>query len=254
MEEQVIQETPVATPDQPVAEQSDLSAQLEALKAQNFKLIGENRKSTESKEQLQRKLDEISRSQKEALTEKMAESGEFKTLWEEANKTAQDKQQQIADLERQLQDLRVSNETAAMQTSALSAISQAGAINAQQMLQLVQNGLKKSEDGSVKVLDGGVEQDLGVYLAKLKNPGSGFEHHFKPSTQAGMGAKPSTGTAGAAGIANPWLEGSINLTRQMTLDNTEPELAAVLRREAGKQSPWDTISKSVTWNSSKPQL
>ena len=48
MEEQVIQETPVATPEQPVAEQSDLSAQLEALKAQNFKLIGENRKNTES--------------------------------------------------------------------------------------------------------------------------------------------------------------------------------------------------------------
>ena len=234
MEEQVIQETPVATPEQPVAEQSDLSAQLEALKAQNFKLIGENRKNTESKEQLQRKLDEISRSQKEALTEKMAESGEFKTLWEEANKTAQDKQQQIADLERQLQELRVSNETAAMQTSALSAISQAGAINAQQMLQLVQNGLKKSEDGSVKVLDGGVEQDLGVYLAKLKNPGSGYEHHFKPSTQAGMGAKPSTGTAGAAGVANPWLEGSINLTKQMALDVSDPDLAAVLRREAGK--------------------
>jgi len=53
MEEQVIQETPVATPEQPVAEQSDLSAQLEALKAQNFKLIGENRKNTESKEQLE---------------------------------------------------------------------------------------------------------------------------------------------------------------------------------------------------------
>jgi len=116
----------------------------------------------------------------------------------------------------------------------LSAISQAGAINAEQMLQLVQNGLKKSEDGSVKVLDGGVEQDLGVYLAKLKNPGSGYEHHFKPRTQAGMGAKPSTGTAGAAGVANPWLEGSINLTMQMALDATDPDLAAVLRREAGK--------------------
>jgi hypothetical protein len=33
MEEQVIQETPVASPEQPVAEQSDLSAQLEAVKA-----------------------------------------------------------------------------------------------------------------------------------------------------------------------------------------------------------------------------
>ncbi len=148
--------------------------------------------------------------------------------------TAQSKDQQIADLERQLADLRTSNETAEMKTSALSAISQSGAINAAQMLQLVQGNLKKAEDGSVKVLNGGVEEDLNVYLAKLKNPGSGFEHHFKPSAQAGMGAKPTTGTAGAAGVANPWAEGSINLTRQMSLEATDPELAAVLKREAGK--------------------
>jgi predicted RNase H-like nuclease (RuvC/YqgF family) len=234
MEEQVIQETPVATPEQPVAEQSDLSAQLEALKTQNFKLIGENRKNTEREEQLQSKLDEISRTQKEALTERMAESGEFKTLWEQANQTGQEKDQRIADLERQLVEERTSKETAAMQTSALSAISQAGAVNAEQLLQLMQKNLKKSEAGNVVVLDGGIEQDINVYLAKLKNPGSGWEHQFKPSSASGMGAKPNLNTANAAGIANPWAEGSINLTRQMALDNTDPELAAVLRREAGK--------------------
>jgi hypothetical protein len=236
MEEQVIQETPVASSDQPVAETTtstpavDVSAyeqQIQALKL----------RASEAEEKFQGvkgKLDDVYKKQDDQRRKTLEDQGQWKDLWEEANKTAQDKQQQIADLERQLQELRVSNETAAMQTSALSAISQAGAINAQQMLQLVQNGLKKSEDGSVKVLDGGVEQDLGVYLAKLKNPGSGFEHHFKPSTQAGMGAKPSTGTAGAAGIANPWLEGSINLTKQMALDASDPDLAAVLRREAGK--------------------
>jgi len=226
----------VAAPDQPVAETAtstpavDVSAyeqQIQALK---------NRASeAEDKFQgIKGKLDDVYKKQDDQRRKTLEDQGQWKDLWEEANKTAQDKQQQIADLERQLQELRTSNETAAMQTSALSAISQAGAINAEQMLQLVQNGLKKSEDGSVKVLDGGVEQDLGVYLAKLKNPGSGFEHHFKPSTQAGMGAKPSTGTAGAAGIANPWLEGSINLTKQMALDASDPDLAAVLRREAGK--------------------
>jgi len=236
MEEQVIQETPVATPDQPVAETAtstpavDVSAyeqQIQALKL----------RANEAEDKFQGikgKLDDVYKKQDDQRRKTLEDQGQWKDLWEEANKTAQEKQQQIGELERQLQDLRVSNETAAMQTSALSAISQAGAINAQQMLQLVQNGLKKSEDGSVKVLDGGVEQDLGVYLAKLKNPGSGFEHHFKPSTQAGMGAKPSTGTAGAAGIANPWLEGSINLTKQMALDASDPDLAAVLRREAGK--------------------
>ena len=236
MEEQVIQEMPVATPDQPVAETAtstpavDVSAyeqQIQALKV----------RASEAEDKFQGikgKLDDVYKKQDDQRRKTLEDQGQWKDLWEEANKTAQEKQQEIGELERQLQELRVSNETAAMQTSALSAISQAGAINAQQMLQLVQNGLKKSEDGSVKVLDGGVEQDLGVYLAKLKNPGSGFEHHFKPSTQAGMGAKPSTGTAGAAGIANPWLEGSINLTKQMALDVSDPDLAAVLKREAGK--------------------
>ena len=220
-------EQPVAATETPAIDSSVYEQQIKAEKARAEEAEGKFQRIKDK----MNALDEKMRSERQKTLE---DQGQWKPLWEEANKTAQDKQQQIADLERQLQELRVSNETAAMQTSALSAISQAGAINAQQMLQLVQNGLKKSEDGSVKVLDGGVEQDLGVYLAKLKNPGSGFEHHFKPSTQAGMGAKPSTGTAGAAGIANPWLEGSINLTRQMTLDNTEPELAAVLRREAGK--------------------
>ena len=99
---------------------------------------------------------------------------------------------------------------------------------------ILQSSLKKSEDGSVKILDGGIEQDLSVYIAKLKNPGSGYEHHFKPSAQAGMGAKPTIGTASSSGVANPWLEGSINLTRQMALEATDPDLAAVLKREAGK--------------------
>lgn len=241
MEEHVIQDTPVASPDQPVAAADTAPQQPDpavAVKAEyETQLAALKQQATEAEERFQgikSKLDEVYKKQDDQRKQTLEDQGQWKDLWEEANKTAQDKQQQIADLERQLQELRTSNETAAMQTSALSAISQAGAINAEQMLQLVQNGLKKSEDGSVKVLDGGVEQDLGVYLAKLKNPGSGFEHHFKPSTQAGMGAKPSTGTAGAAGIANPWLEGSINLTKQMALDASDPDLAAVLRREAGK--------------------
>ena len=226
----------MATPEQPVAETATSTPAVDASAyEQQIQALKNRASEAEDKFQgIKGKLDDVYKKQDDQRRKTLEDQGQWKDLWEEANKTAQEKQQQIGELERQLQDLRVSNETAAMQTSALSAISQAGAINAQQMLQLVQNGLKKSEDGSVKVLDGGVEQDLGVYLAKLKNPGSGFEHHFKPSTQAGMGAKPSTGTAGAAGIANPWLEGSINLTKQMALDASDPDLAAVLRREAGK--------------------
>ena len=234
MEEQVIQETPVASSEQPVAATETPVVDVSAYEQQIQAL---QQRATEAEEKFQGikgKLDDVYKKQDEQRRKTLEDQGQWKDLWEEANKTAQTKDQQIADLERQLADLRTSNETAAMKTSALSAISQSGAINAEQMLQLVQSNLKKSDDGSVKVLNGGVEEDINVYLAKLKNPGSGYEHHFKPSTQAGMGAKPATGVTGAGGVANPWLEGSINLTKQMTLEVTDPDLAAVLKRKAGK--------------------
>jgi hypothetical protein len=234
MEEQVIQETPVAASEQPVAATETPAVDASAYEQQIQAL---QKRATEAEEKFQGikgKLDDVYKKQDEQRRKTLEDQGQWKDLWEEANKTAQIKDQQIAELEQKLSDLRTSNETAAMKTSALSAISESGAINAAQMLQLVQGNLKKAEDGSVKVLNGGVEEDLNVYLAKLKNPGSGYEHHFKPSAQAGMGAKPTTGTAGAAGIANPWAEGSINLTKQMALEVTDPDLAAVLKREAGK--------------------
>lgn len=239
MEEQVIQETPVVTPDQPVAgvdtaPQPDLGAlrteyesQIAALKAQ----------ATEAEERFQgikSKLDEVYKKQDDQRKKTLEDQGQWKDLWEEANKTAQEKDLRIADLERQLEDLRASNEQATIRTSALSAINQAGAINSEQMLQLLQNNLRKDANGNVVILNGGVEQNISTYLSNLKNPGSGFEHHFKPSSAAGMGAKPTPTSNVAPGMANPWKEGSINLTRQMALEASDPDLAAVLKREAGR--------------------
>ena len=225
----------MASSEQPVAETANtVNVDVSAYEQQIQALQQRASEAEEKFQGIKGKLDDVYKKQDEQRRKTLEDQGQWKDLWEEANKTAQTKDQQIADLERQLAELRTSNETAAMKTSALSAINQAGAISSDQMLQLVQGKLKKAEDGSVKVLNGGVEEDLNVYLAKLKNPGSGYEHHFKPSAQAGMGAKPTTATAGAAGVANPWLEGSINLTRQMALESTDPDLAAVLKREAGK--------------------
>ena len=235
MEEQVIQETPVASSEQPVAETTNtVNIDVSAYEQQIQALQQRASEAEEKFQGIKGKLDDVYKKQDDQRRKTLEDQGQWKDLWEEANKTAQGKDQQILDLQRQLDELRNSNETAAMQTSALSAISQAGAINAEQMLRLVQSDLKKSDDGSVKVLDGGVEQDINVYLAKLKNPGSGFEHHFKPSSQAGMGAKPSIGTAGTAGIPNPYADATANLTQRMILEETDRELAAVLKREAGK--------------------
>ncbi len=168
----------MASSEQPVAETAntvniDVSAYEQQIQALQ-------QRATEAEEKFQGikgKLDDVYKKQDEQRRKTLEDQGQWKDLWEEANKTAQTKDQQIAELEQKLADLRTSNETAAMKTSALSAISESGAINAAQMLQLVQGNLKKAEDGSVKVLNGGVEEDLNVYLAKLKNPGSGYEHH-----------------------------------------------------------------------------
>ena len=226
----------MASSEQPVAETSG-NVNIVDTSAYEQQIQALQKRAAEAEEKFQGikgKLDDVYKKQDDQRRQNLEEQGQWQPLWEEANKSGIEKDKRIAELEQQLQNLQVSNETAAMKNAALSAINQAGAINSDQMLQLIQGSLKKSEDGTVKVLDGGIEQDINVYLAKLKNPGSSYEHHFKPSAQAGMGAKPNTSTANAAGIANPWLEGSINLTRQMALDASDPDLAAVLRREAGK--------------------
>ena len=230
----------MVTPDQPVAgadtaQQPDQSTQLRAeYESQIANLKAQATEAEEKFQGIKNKLDEVYKKQDDQRKKTLEDQGQWKDLWEEANRTAQEKDQQIGDLQRQLEELRTSNETAAMKTSALSAISQAGAINAEQMLMLMQNNLRKNDDGNVVVLNGGVEQDITTYLSNLKNPGSGFEHHFKPSSAAGMGAKPTPTSAIAPGMPNPWKEGSINLTRQMALEASDPDLAAVLKREAGR--------------------
>ena len=239
MEEQVIQETPVVTPDQPVAgvdtaPQSDLGALRSEYESQIAALKAQAVDAEEKFQGIKNKLDEVYKKQDDQRKKTLEDQGQWKDLWEEANKTAQEKELRIADLERQLEDLRVSNEQATIRTSALAAINQAGAINSEQMLQLLQNNLRKDTSGNVVILNGGVEQNISTYLSNLKNPGSGFEHHFKPSSAAGMGAKPTPTSNVAPGMANPWKEGSINLTRQMALESSDPDLAAVLKREAGR--------------------
>jgi len=238
MEEQVIQ-TPVAPETQPVAGadvaqptldvsniKAEYESQIQALKAQATDAEGKF-------QGIKSKLDEVYKKQDDQRKKTLEDQGQWKDLWEEANRTAQEKDQQITELNRQLEDLRTSNEAATVKTSALAAISRSGAINAEQMLMLLQNNLRKNEGGNVVVLNGGVEQDIQAYLNNLKNPGSGFEHHFKPSSAAGMGAKPNPTSTVAPGMNNPWREGSINLTQQMMLSAQDPDLAAVLKREAG---------------------
>ena len=238
VDEQVIQPESVTPAEQPVAETPAPQApNLDSVKAEyESKIAALEAKIAEEGEKFQgikTKLDDVYKKADDKRKKSLEDQGQWKDLWEEANKTAQEKDLQINTLNEELKNLKSSNETANIKTSALSAISNSGAVNAEQMLSLLQDKLKKNDSGDVVVLNGGVEQDLGTYIGNLKNPGSGWEHHFKPSSAAGMGAKPTPTSNVSPGMLNPWKEGSINLTRQMILESTEPDLAAVLKKEAG---------------------
>ena len=238
MEEKVIQPESVTPAEQPVAETTIPQApNHDSVKAEyESKIAALEAKIAEEGEKFQgikTKLDDVYKKADDKRKKSLEDQGQWKDLWEEANKTAQEKDIQINTLNEELKNLKSSNETANIKTSALSAISNSGAVNAEQMLSLLQSKLKRNDSGDVVVLNGGVEQDLGTYIGNLKNPGSGWEHHFKPSSAAGMGAKPTPTSNVSPGMLNPWKEGSINLTRQMILESSEPDLAAVLKKEAG---------------------
>ena len=241
IEEKVIQPDSVNPPEQPVADTPSQPTQpqapdLSSVKAEyEAKLAAARKEAAEAEEKfkgIKGKLDDVYKQKEEKRTKDLEEQGQWKTLWEEANKTAQEKEQQIVSLSQQLEDMKNSHEVASTKQTALAAISNQGVINAEQMLSLLQGKLQKNAEGKVVVLNGGVEQDLTSYLTSLKNPGSGYEHHFKPSSAAGMGARPSPVANAGGGPVNPWKTG--NLTQQMLLLEQDPQLAAVLKQEAQK--------------------
>ena len=240
IEEKVIQPESVTSAEQSVTETpSETQPQapnLDSVKAEyEAKLSALQKQVADEQEKfkgIKTKLDDVYKQKDQQRKQELEDQGQWKTLWEEANKTAQEKDQQISTLSQQLEDLKTSNEKASTKSTALAAISNLGAINAEQTLSLLERNLSRNADGKVVILNGGVEQDLNTYLTSLKNPGSGWEHHFKPSSAAGMGAKPSPVTNASGGQVNPWKTG--NITQQMLISEQNPQLAAVLKQEAQK--------------------
>tara|TARA_R100000278_G_scaffold64421_2_gene51833 strand:+ start:1325 stop:2050 length:726 start_codon:yes stop_codon:yes gene_type:complete len=240
IEERVIQQESVTSEEQPVAASETPTppaapeiptvplTEFEALKQQLASKDQQLQEKEKAFQNAKSKIGQYYDDRKKALEDQ----GMYKPLWEDANKTAQEKDRRIAELENELKTAQEQKQIEATRTTAMSALSNAGAINAGQTLSLLQDKLHKSSDGRTVILSGGVEQDLGTYVNNLKNPGSGWEHHFKASNSAGMGAKPSPTSNVAPGSENPWKTG--NLTQQMILSNQDPDLAAVLQKEASQ--------------------
>jgi chromosome segregation ATPase len=217
----------------PVAKTEDLQAQLEALKAKNAELISERRKDKENREKLQQQLSQIESAQKQAEEARLAESGEYKTLWDDAQTTISSLKQTLAEKEAEVEQIKQGYSKEQLRSNMLSQLSSAGALAPDQLYRLVEDNLR-NKDGQPVAVVGGVETPVAEYVANLKNPGSGYEHHFAASNTAGMGVTGSARATSLPGQSNPWLKDSFNITEQMILLAKDPDKARILKAEAGR--------------------
>ena len=142
--------------------------------------------------------------------QKLAESGEYKKLWEDAKDTNLQLERQLSDLRAELDAERQARAHETLRGRALGEITNAKALRPEQLLALISHDLREV-NGQPVVINGGIEVPLADHLARLRAPDSGWDHHFAPNGAKGIGMTASTG-GGTAPVANPFLMVPPNLS------------------------------------------
>ena len=215
--------------EQPATDSSDLQRQIELLKAKNAELIGEKQKVKSQYDDMQKQIAELRESGNRQKQAKLAEQGEFQTLWKEANESNSKLQEQISKLQAELNDKDAAYQQQTIQARAVNAFQQAGVQQSEHMYALLKDKLRL-KDGAVVALDGGVETDLSQFLGNLKAPDSQFSYMFAGSGARGMGAAGSTPSA-TGGTSNPYLPGG-SFSERVRLEVENPELAQRFKAQA----------------------
>lgn len=178
---------------------------------------------------LQSEVAEMQALQQSAAQKSLEDQGAFKDLWEQAKRTVSERDATIVELRAQLANVNEKAEAERMKAAVTSQLSQANAVNPQQLYQLLSPQLRFDQAGNPAVLSGGVEQPIGDYLANLKQAPE-WQHHFGASSGArGMGTTTNSSSV-TPGRDNPYRTG--NLTEAMKLEMSNPELAQALKAEA----------------------
>ena len=223
---EITEQSPVGEVQQPVAETPDASAQLELVKAKNQELLREKQAVKKQMEDMERRLQEMQQGQQKEKQQNLVKNQEFEILWKEASQSNSSLQEQLAERDQQIANMKVEAQQAQIKQVAMSAIAQNGVVNPAQAFDLLQKDLRMNSDGNVIALYGGVEVDLNSHLNNLKQPGSGWEHHFSGTGARGMSAVGSSpNTAGG----KSW--SGMSLTEQIAMLNDQPEAAARLQAQ-----------------------
>ena len=218
------------TPSQSQPGSADAELLKHKLALANSHAKGAKKEADEARQQLQQlreELDRLKEVQQTAAQKSLEDQGQFRTLWEEAKRTVQERDVTINELRAQLESVTQGAEQERLKAAATSQLSRANAVNPVQLYQLLAPQLRTDGEGNPVVLNGGVEQELGDYIANLRQSVE-WQHHFNASSASGMNAAPNTSVA--PGRENPYRTG--NLTAAMQLEVTNPELAKALKAEA----------------------
>lgn len=179
----------------------------------------------------EKRLRDLEAKLKTTTQQTLADSGEYKQLWEDATAENARLVQRITELDAQLSAKDSAITAERLRATALSALGSANALAPDQLFGLLTPQLRDSNGIPVVVVNG-IEQPLDAHLQSLKAAGSGWDHHFAASAARGMGATASV--SAGQGTTNPYKPDSYNLTEVMRLEADNPELARSLRIEAGR--------------------
>ena len=208
-----------------------LRRKLELIQQDNLSKGEANKRLNERLGELEKALRDRESELKNGKQQQLAASGEYKKLWEDANADNARLQQRITELEAALEAKEQETEKERTRATALQALSAANALAPEQLYGLLEARMRSSDTGPTVIVNG-IEQPLTSYLATLKAPGSGWEHHFAASGVRGMGSTPSA--VGPSVSSNPYKREAVNLTAQLRLETDSQDIAKALKAEASR--------------------
>lgn len=211
---------------QPPAEEKTDAMRVQLLEAKNLELRNEKQAVRKQMEDMERKLQELQQGHQKQKQDNLVKNQEFEQLWKDASASNSSLQDQLAERDKTIEDMKRQFQQEQIKASATNLFAQSGVNAPEHLMKILGDNLRLDENGAVVCLSGGVQVPLNQHIQNLRTPGSGYEMFFSGTQARGMSASGSTPTTADG---KSWA--SMTFTEQVAMLNFEPELAAQLQAQ-----------------------